>query len=664
MENTIQWLQVSGLLITLIVATIIFVRGITLLVRGRHHLVRFGLELLLFFAALYLVTEPILGALKLQAFAEPITRASAFFWWISLAFTVNASLNRFVWTGVLSDNGVRRIPKLLTDAIGLMVFASALMIVMHYVYKEPITAILASSGAIAFVIGLAAQPTVREIFAGLSLSTTKALRMGDFVEIDGVYGQVYEINWRSVSLKSPNTGSLHIFPNSSAAEKTILNFSEPTGLFKYWVVFYVEYSASPELVISTIAEELENTQYICRDPKPDFNILGFTSKGLEIRLRFYFKGDDPWWPAQNEACMAIWSSLRRKGIRLSIERFKLGSGDEFDLSPWTSEQVALPDEQCADLLSRHPVLKTLSPKVFSGLTETARRLDYTPPDCVYQEDDAGKHLYYVLEGAFSAYQVLPDGSEARIACFKAGDIVGLESLKPNSRLPHKLQADCYSVVYRLEASTVADLVAGNDEADTNLATYLDAQQKIIDQNLALHSASRKKAHHMAHRTELNLHLREHAEDLFAKPLLHKIAHLVKPRSMEQDLLKAMMSACALIASSRGKIDDVEKDFLRRNLGSIELFRHVEIDQSLALFEEYASKLSSAGSDGRHELMLKLEAISSEPRLCQLVMGIAHGMTSAHEEVLPAEQAQLETIAAVLRMPADIEKLVAEVKQSK
>ena len=169
---------------------------------------------------------------------------------------------------------------------------------------------------------------------------------------------------------------------------------------------------------------------------------------------------------------------------------------------------------------------------------------------------------------------------------------------------------------------------------------------------------------MAHRTQLTLHLREHAEVLLAKPLLHKIAHLVKPLSMEQDMLTEMMYACALMASSRGKIDEVEKDFLRRNLGSIELFRHVEIDQSLALFEDYASQLSSDGSAGRHELMLKLEAISSEPRLCQLVMGIAHGMTSAHEEVLPAEQTQLEEIAAALRMPADIEKLVVEVKQSK
>ena len=108
------------------------------------------------------------------------------------------------------------------------------------------------------------------------------MRIGDFVEIDDIYGEVHEINWRSVSLLNPHTGSLYIFPNSAVADRIILNFSEPTGLFKSWIKFQVEYGASPDLVIRTIAEELENSKYIRRDPKPDFNILGFTDLGMTI----------------------------------------------------------------------------------------------------------------------------------------------------------------------------------------------------------------------------------------------------------------------------------------------------------------------------------------------------------------------------------------------
>lgn len=154
------------------------------------------------------------------------------------------------------------------------------------------------------------------MFSGIALNATQALRVGDYVEIDGVYGQVYDINWRSVSLKSPHTDSLYIFPNSAVAEQTILNFSEPTDRFKYYVTFSVELLAPPALVISSIAKELENTRYVFRGPKPDFNLLGYSEHGIDFRVRHYFDGDGPWWDAQNEMIMAIWSAMRKQGLRI------------------------------------------------------------------------------------------------------------------------------------------------------------------------------------------------------------------------------------------------------------------------------------------------------------------------------------------------------------
>ena len=84
--------------------------------------------------------------LKRRTFIEPLEESLAFLWWISLAFTINASLNQFVWTGVLAENGVRKVPKLLTDGAALLLYGCAVMVVMHYVYDKSITTILATSG--------------------------------------------------------------------------------------------------------------------------------------------------------------------------------------------------------------------------------------------------------------------------------------------------------------------------------------------------------------------------------------------------------------------------------------------------------------------------------------------------------------------------------------
>jgi len=659
MDIALQWLHVSGLLIVLIVTSIIFVRGITMLLRGKHHSVRFGLELLLGFGLLYFSLTSVFGYFDLNNYSLTVTKGVSFFWWISLAYTINAILDRFVWEGKLTDDGLRRVPKILTDLVSILVYAIALMIVMHYVYEEPITTILASSGAIAFVVGLAAQPTIQEIFAGISLNSTKALRIGDFVEVDGNYGEVWEINWRSVALKSPNTGSLHIFPNSVIAQKMILNFSEPNNLFKYWITFHVEYSSSPDLAIRAIEEELENTRYICRDPKPDFNILGFSPLGMEIRLRFWFEGDDPWWPAQNEACMAVWSGLRKKGIRLAIERFKLSTGDEFDLNPWINEQASLPDKGCRDSLANHPLLAGVADDTIVQVVQTAKRLDYTPPDCVFDTRNADSHIYFVVEGDFAGYRVLEDGGEARVITYSKGNLFGLDALVSAEVDHYKVQADTYGILYLLDSSLIAKLLNTIPGFENRLAKHLDDEHKSIAKNLEFHAQNATNAAKLAHHAALNFHLREHVEEIFDRPILHRLVHLISPRSKERDLLEAMMAASALIANSRGNIDDIEIEYLRKNLGAIELLRHLESVDAISQFMQFSEQLK----DGKRDPVLnRLRIISDEPKLKQLVIGIAHGMTSLHSEVLPQEEAALQEVAKAMKITSSLKELVAEIKK--
>jgi len=662
-QEATQWLQVAGLGLILTFATVVFVRGVSLAIRGKHHTVRFGVELLLVFTVLFLFSHHALRMAGAGQFIELLEKTLAFLWWISLAFTINASLNRFVWTGVLSENGVRKVPKLLTDGAALLVYGCALMVVMHYVYDKSITTILATSGAAAFIVGLSAQSTLREVFAGLSLNMTKSLRIGDFVEIDDIYGEVHEINWRSVSLLNPHTGSLYIFPNSAVADKIILNFSEPTELFKYWIKFHVEYGASPDLVIRTIAEELENSKYIRRDPKPDFNILGFTDLGMEYRVRFYFDGDDPWWDAQNEMCMAIWSSLRRKGIRLSIDRHKLLSGDEQKANPWSMDNMTRPDEQLPQVMARDSFLGQIPSAQLQELALSARLLDFTPPDCIYREGDPRDSVYIITEGQFSVHQVQKDGSEAQIGVSEGGECIGLECLVEDANGNHTstVRAERYSIAYKLDITFLKEIVSTSEKVHAVLDRVLEKRIEQQQQYLQLHAEHKDKADRLKHHALINLHVREHVEDIFSKPLLHRFLHALSPRTVERDLLEAIMAACALVASARGEVDDAERDFLREKFAAIGLFKHVEVDEGLKLFEKDVQNIRSDEERGTHTALAKIRAISGEPRLTHIVMGISHGMTSLHGELLDSEKEQIDTIAGILQLPSEIEDLAGTIK---
>ncbi len=662
METATQWLQVVGLTAILALATFVFTRGVTLTIRGKHHTVRFGVELLLVFTILYYFFPYALQWAGFVELIEPLEKGLAFLWWISLAFTINASLNRFVWKGVLSDNGVRRIPKLLTDGAALLIYGGAVLIVLHYVYDQSVVTIMATSGALAFIVGLSAQSTLSQVFAGFSLNVTKALRIGDYVEIDDIYGRVYDINWRSVSLLNPHTGSLYIFPNSEVANKIILNFSEPTDLFKYYLKFHVEYSASPELVISTITKALEKSKYVRRDPKPDFNILGFTDLGMEYRVRYYFDGDDPWWDAQNEMCMTIWSSLRRKGIRLSIDRHKLLSGDEQESNPWKFDNITRPDDNLSAEFANDVFLGHFSSEQREELMLSARYVDYTPPDCVYIEGDLCGAVYYIADGEFSVLQSQEDGSEAQTGSYNDGACIGLGCLvEGSSRRASTVRAERYSSVYKLPASLLKEMLSESESAQAALKAELSNRLEQQKHYLQSHADSIAKDKRLDHHAAINLHVREHVEDIFSKPFLHRFLHVLSPRTVERDLLEAIMAASALVASARGEVDEAERDFLRHKFGEIGLFEHVEVDESLKLFELDVENIRADEQRGTHTALAKVRAISEESRLAHIVMGIAHGMTDVHGDLLDSEKLQLEKIAETLNLPADIEGLAGHIK---
>jgi tellurite resistance protein len=122
-----------------------------------------------------------------------------------------------------------------------------------------------------------------------------------------------------------------------------------------------------------------------------------------------------------------------------------------------------------------------------------------------------------------------------------------------------------------------------------------------------------------------------------------------------------MAACALIASARGEVDDAERDFLRERFGTIGLFQHVEADEGLKLFEHDVQNIRSDEERGTHTALAKIRAISEEPRLARIVMGISHGMTDLHGELLDSEKSQIEQIAGILKLPSEIEDLAGVIR---
>jgi small-conductance mechanosensitive channel len=93
--------------------------------------------------------------------------------------------------------------KILSDIIAASIYVCSALAMLGVVFALPLQGIVATSGVIAIVLGLALQSTLGDVFSGLSLSIEKPYGVGDAVLLEGgVEGEVIQINWRSTHLRN------------------------------------------------------------------------------------------------------------------------------------------------------------------------------------------------------------------------------------------------------------------------------------------------------------------------------------------------------------------------------------------------------------------------------------------------------------------------------
>jgi small-conductance mechanosensitive channel len=132
-------------------------------------------------------------------------------WWLWAAWFLVGFLRAFVIVERRPREG-----KLLQDLLAGLVYLAAAFAIIAYVLDLPVQGLLATSGVIAIILGLALQSTLSDVFSGVVLNFSRPYRPGDWINLDdGTPGRVIEMNWRATHVLTARR-DLAIVPNSVA----------------------------------------------------------------------------------------------------------------------------------------------------------------------------------------------------------------------------------------------------------------------------------------------------------------------------------------------------------------------------------------------------------------------------------------------------------------
>src|SRR6266850_6407392 len=205
-------------------------------------------------------------------------------WWINAAWVLTGFTRVFLIFERRPREG-----RLVQDLVVGLIYLSAALSVMAYVFSVPVGTLIATSGVFAIILGLALQSTLADVFSGIALNLSKAYAVGDWIVLgDGFEGRVVETNWRATHLLNASN-DLVVLPNSNLAKAQLTNLSSPNRSHGVKLHVRVAPTMAPSAISDVMRTVMLNSNSILATPPPTVEIKSLDAQAVEFELSFRVK---------------------------------------------------------------------------------------------------------------------------------------------------------------------------------------------------------------------------------------------------------------------------------------------------------------------------------------------------------------------------------------
>jgi branched-chain amino acid transport system substrate-binding protein len=386
-------------------------------------------------------------------------------WWIIPAVLINMASESFIWTPIEERTG-RLIPNIVRLFLAFIIYFMAIVGIIAFVYEQQLTSILATSGVIAMIIGLAIQINISNIFSGIAINIERPFRIGDWVKIgEFEEGEIIDITWRTTRLKTRAECTLSI-PNSMASESPILNFCFPDDVYWLWPTVYVHPMHEPARVKKILLDALLSAEKVLKDPAPVVLFTGINEWASSYWIAFCaddygdknFILEDVW--------TRVWFHLNRAGIAPAVQR------QEVHLFKGIKERGGDEASRPLTLLQEVDVFKPFSDKAKHYLSEQIRRHRFSPGDIIVQQGDAGDSLFIIVEGVVSVLVQTDEGRTKEVARLGAGNFFGEMALLTGEERTATVKALVDTYLFELTKADIKPLIAEEREVSELVSQVL------------------------------------------------------------------------------------------------------------------------------------------------------------------------------------------------
>lgn len=233
-------------------------------------------------------------------------------WWTHLAWSL---------IGVVRLIVLDRRPteaRLLQDLMVAVVYIGVALSILAFVFDAPIGTLVATSGVVAVILGLALQNTLGDVFSGIALTVGRPFSIGDWIQLgDGTEGRVVDNNWRSTQLLT-STHNIVVLPNSVLAKVGLTNLTRPDETHLIALAVRIASIHEPRFVEDVMRKVLESCETIVRQAPAIVALKSIDAAAIEIELQFRVADPLHRATARNEVIDLIHRHCKENGLLLAM----------------------------------------------------------------------------------------------------------------------------------------------------------------------------------------------------------------------------------------------------------------------------------------------------------------------------------------------------------
>ncbi|MBR0032197.1 MAG: mechanosensitive ion channel family protein [Treponema sp.] len=183
-----------------------------------------------------------------------------------------------------------------------------------------LTAIWGAMGIAGVAIGFAAQTTVSNLISGIFIVTEKTMKIGDFIEVDGVSGTVDKVSLLSIRVHTPDNQLIRI-PSSAIINTKLKNFST-YDYRRYVFEVSVDYSTDLDKALEVLKSVPERCQLVVKD-NPDYApkalLTSCLDSGIGMNLIVWCERAN-FFDLKTEVCLNVVKAFNENGINIPYNR--------------------------------------------------------------------------------------------------------------------------------------------------------------------------------------------------------------------------------------------------------------------------------------------------------------------------------------------------------